>query len=136
MKKQYLLISLLTLTTALTQASNDMNSYDPYQQYQAQVQDALRHRYEGNSGYESGTENMGRIRNPRRADIGVPQEAAEYYLIKSNAPGFVADSPRQRFIQKLDEYLGKLQNGQISKAEFKATIIKKIDTLLSKINAE
>ena len=123
MKKLYIL-SLLMLSTGSIYSSSSSDAAT----YQESLKSALSKRYAGDDGYESGSDNMKSIRMPRSAQVGVDQEAQEYIDTKSQMPGFVKETPLQRFTLKGREYLDKVESGKITPEEYVAVMTKKLTT--------
>ena len=110
--KKLQILALLVLSVGSMRASDKAT-----QDYQGTLQNALNLRAAGDTGYESGSENMRKIRNPRRVEVGQEQEASEYIGVKQNMPGFVAASPIDRFVEKVQEKLDKVKSGEMTPDE-------------------
>jgi len=136
MKKVYimsfLMLSMAGIKGSSSSADASMGLDPEASSYSSALRGAFDLREAGDAGYDSGTENMSRLRNPRRAQVGAAQEASEYYGVKSSRSGFVAETKEDRLIGKIREYLAKLDAGQISQVKFCEAIGKKVDTYRSK----
>ena len=121
--KKLQILTLLTLSVGSIYASDQAT-----QDYQETLQSALSRRYAGDTGYESGSENMGNIRNPRRAAVGRDQEASEYIGVKQNMPGYTESTPVNRFVEKVQEKLNMVAAGTMTPAQFADIVQAKLNT--------